>query len=109
MYHVVQAIHPKTLRACLILATCTSKRDPEIGFRDMMDTVMESGPPGSQLNLKVLAYHEDSLRAGDPPPLDLVDLKQVLMPRQWLLKKLDPRGNLTVPVLRDVLQQCDSI
>ncbi len=68
MYDAVQAMHPKTLRACFILATCTSKCYPEIGFRDMMETVMESGPQGSLLNLKVKAYHGISLRAGDQLP-----------------------------------------
>ncbi len=52
MYDAVQAMHPTTLSAYFILATCTSKRDPEIRFRDMMETVMESGPPGSQLHPK---------------------------------------------------------
>ncbi len=38
-------------------------------------------------------------------PLELLDLKQVLMPRQWFLNKLDPRGELLVPELRDLLRQ----
>ncbi len=37
-------------------------------------------------------------------PLELLDLKQVLMPRQWFLKKLDPKGELLVPDLRDLRQ-----
>ncbi len=74
----------------------------------MMEMVLESGPPGSPLHLKDLAYHGDRLRAGDPLRLQLVllELKQVLMLRQWFLKKLDPRGNLMVPALRDLLPVC---
>ncbi len=66
---------------------------------------MESGPPGAQLHLKVLAYHGDRVCADEELPLVLLDLKQVLVPRQWFLKKLDPRGNLTVPALKDLLRQ----
>ena len=32
MYDAVQAMHPKTLSACFIVATSTSKRDPELIF-----------------------------------------------------------------------------
>ncbi len=37
-------------------------------------------------------------------PLELLELKQVLMPRQWFLKKLDPKGELSVPALRDLMR-----
>ncbi len=85
MYDAVQAMHCKTLSACFILqvATCTNKRDPEIRFRDMVKTVMESGPPGSLLHLKVLAHHGDRFSTGDQLLLVLLVLKQVLMPKQW--------------------------
>ena len=36
--------------------------------------------------------------------LDLSDLKTVFMPRQWLLKKLDPSDALTVTELRKTLE-----
>ena len=35
---------------------------------------------------------------------ELLDLKTVLMPRQWFLMKLDPRGDLSVPELRALLE-----
>ncbi len=37
-------------------------------------------------------------------PLELLELKQVLVPRQWFLKKLDPKGKFSVPELRDLLR-----
>ena len=41
MYDAVQDMHhdPKTLSACFIIATSTSKRNPEIIYRDMMEQV----------------------------------------------------------------------
>ena len=66
---------------------------------------MESGHRRAPLNLKVLAYQGDCVRAGEALPLQLLDLKTVLMPRQWFLNKLDPHGDLTVPELRAILEQ----
>ena len=99
MYDAVQNMHPKTLSACFIImaSTSTSKRNVDIIYRGMMEQVMESGHPRALLHLKVLAYHHDLAAQGDAPPLELLDLKTVLMPRQWLLKKLDPAGTLSVP------------
>ncbi len=37
-------------------------------------------------------------------PIDWSDCKTVLMPRQHLLKKLDPSGSLKVPQLREKLR-----
>jgi hypothetical protein len=57
------------------------------------------------LHLKIVAYHDDRLCEGATLPLELLELKQVLMPRQWFLKKLDPKGELSVPELLDLLRQ----
>jgi hypothetical protein len=92
-YDAVQVMHPKTLRACWILAACTSRHNPEMLFRKMMEVVMESWTRLALLQLKVLVYHGDRLSAGhcDQQQLMLLDLKTVLMPRQWFLKKhVDP-------------------
>ena len=94
MYDAVQNMHPKTFSSCFIIitSTSTSKRNVDIKYRDMMEQVMESGRPRAPLHLKVLAYHHYLAEQGEAPPLELLDLKTVLMPRQWLLKKLDPAG-----------------
>ncbi len=54
----------------------------------MVKTFMESGTAKSPLHLKIVTYHDDRLREGAALPLELLELKQVLMPRQWFLKKL---------------------
>ena len=66
MYDAVQVLQdmphdPKTLSACFIIATFTSKRNADIIYRDMMEQVMESGRPRAPLHLKVLAYHHDRI------------------------------------------------
>ncbi len=53
----------------------------------MMETVMESRPPGLKLHLKVLVYHGDRLRAGEPLPLELLAREagadaQAVVPRE---------------------------
>ena len=65
---------------------------------------MSSGHPKAPLHLKVLAYHGNRVASGRALPLNLLDLKTVLMPRQWFLTKLDPRGDLSVADLRALLE-----
>ena len=48
--------------------------------------------------------HEDFHERGQDLIIRLSDLKLVLMPRQWLLKKLDPHNKLSVPQLRMALE-----
>ncbi len=42
MFDAVQAIHPKTLSACFVMSTATSKANPDVLFRDMVRSVTES-------------------------------------------------------------------
>jgi hypothetical protein len=51
-------------------------------------------------------YHADRLREGDELSFELLDLKTVLMPKQWFFKKLDPDCDLMVPELRNLLLPC---
>jgi hypothetical protein len=57
------------------------------------------------LHLKIVVYHDDSLSESAALPLELLELKQVLIPRQWFFNKLDAKGELSVPNLRDLLRQ----
>ena len=82
MNDAVQAVHPMTLSACFVMSTATSKANPDVLFRDMVRSVMESRTAKSPLHLKIVAYHDDRLREGATLPLELLELKQVLMPRQ---------------------------
>ena len=52
---------------------------------DMVEDVVTTGHPRAPLHLKVLAYHRNRVAAGQALPLQLFDLKTVLMPRQWFL------------------------
>ena len=81
-------------------------KNPLVVYRDLMEVVMESGAPNAALHLKIVAMHEDRIREGEDHDtiIRLADLKTVLMPRQWLLKKLDPDNKLTVPQLRILLE-----
>ena len=103
MYDAVQAMHPKTLSACFIIAVYNTKCVRNL-YHGMVEEVMMSGHPRAQLHLKVLAYHRNRVAAGQALPLKLLDLKTVLMPRQWFLTKLDPNGDLPVPELRALLE-----
>ena len=68
-------MHPKTLSMCFIVmaSSSTSKRNVDVIYRDMMETVMESGRPRAPLHLKVLAYHYDLTEQGEAPPLELLE------------------------------------
>ena len=81
-------------------------KNPLVVYRDLMEVVMESGAPNAALHLKIVAMHEDRIREGEDHDtiIRLADLKIVLMPRQWLLKKLDQDNKLTVPQLRNLLE-----
>ncbi len=97
MYDAVQEVHSKTLSACYVMLTSTSKARLDVLFRDMVRTVLESGTAESPLHLKIVAYHDDRLREGAALPIELLELKQVFMPTQWFLKKLDPKEEPSGP------------
>ena len=103
MYDAVQDMHPKTLSCCFVLEPSTRVNTLVI-LRDLLEVVMESGARDAPLHLKILAMHEDFREAGQDLIIQLSDLKLVLMPRQWLLKKLDPDNKLTVTQLRAALE-----
>ena len=104
MYDAVQAMHPKTLSACFIIAVHNTKCYHDLYHGIIVEKVMPSGHPRVPLHLKVLAYHNNRIASGQALLPKLLDLKTVLMPRQWFLTKLDPRGDLSVPELRALLE-----
>ena len=57
-----------------------------------MADVMECGADPSPLHLKIAIYHHNRVEAGDAMPLQLSDMKVVLMPRLRLLTQLDTEG-----------------
>ena len=103
MWDAVQEMHPKTLSCCFVLEP--SARVDTLGIlRDMLDEVTKCGARDTPLHLKILAMHEDTLSAGEEYTLLIADLRLVLMPRQWLLNRLDPDYKLSVDQLRAQLE-----
>jgi hypothetical protein len=68
----------------------------------MMEDVMECLPRTMLLHLRIAAWHDDRTQMGHHVQLDVGELKTILrvMPRQELLERMDPSGELLVPVLR---------
>jgi hypothetical protein len=96
MWDGVQSAHSKTLSCSFMLTTSSKRANVPIELRDMMEEIMECGPQTLALHLKIAAWHEDILRLGQSQRLALGDLKTILVPRQALLKRLDPTGELSV-------------
>ena len=103
MWDAVQDMHPKTLSCCFVLEVRNGLESHNL-LRAMLQEVMASGAPKAPLHLKILAKHEDNKAAGEDFILQLSDLRLVLMPRQWLLNKLDPDYKLSVDELRAQLE-----
>ncbi len=80
-----------------VLMTASKRANVAIESRDMMEEIMECGQRTLALHLKIAAWHEDIRRLGQCSRLALGDLKTILVPRQALLKRLDPAGELSVP------------
>jgi hypothetical protein len=104
MWDGVQSARSKTLSCSFVLTTSSKRANVPIKLLDMMEEIMECGPRTLALNLKIAAWHEDMRRLGQSPSLALGDLKTIPVPRQALLKRLDPTGELSVPTVRTQLQ-----
>jgi hypothetical protein len=96
--------HSKTLSCCFMVMTSSKRSNVPIEFRDMVEEIMECWPPTLALHLKIAAWHDDLRRPGQAPYFDLSELKTILVPRQALLKRLDPTGELSVLTVRTQLE-----
>jgi hypothetical protein len=61
----------------------------------MMEEMMQCWPLTLALHLKIAAWYDDLRRLGQAQRLNLCELKTILVPRQGLLKRLDPTVELT--------------
>lgn len=104
MWDELQGMHPKTLSACFIFDHSNWPAHIPFIYRDMIEDIMERGSVHAPIHLKIAAWHSDRLREGVAMPLDLDRIKKVIMPRQQLLQKLDPAGDLSVAELRYKLE-----
>ncbi len=60
---------------------------------------MPAGAPSIALQLWISAYHAELKWDGGKLPLQVVDIKAVLMPRKAFLRKLDSTGKLPIASL----------
>jgi hypothetical protein len=100
----VQSAHIETLSCSFVIESSSKRANVPIIFRDIMEEVMESRPVTMPLHLRIAAWHDDHMRSWSATRLDIGAIKTVLVPRQALLQKLDPSGELTVPSVRTSLE-----
>jgi hypothetical protein len=95
IFDLMQDVHPKTL-ICTLLLTA-SGRDPEKRFFERMHEIMALCENKTPLHLKIRAWHTNNKRLGvTPGPPRIENCRELLMPRQHLLKTIDPDGNMPV-------------
>ena len=95
IFDLMQDVHPKTL-ICTLLLTATG-REPEKKFFDRMQEIMALCEDKTPLHLKIRAWHSNNMRlAVSPGPPRIENCKELLMPRQHLLKTIDPDGTKSV-------------
>ena len=83
-------MYPRTFSLCIVVEHSAKKPSVPTVFRDMLEEIMECRTRVTPLHLKIAAWHVEHKRHGDKLPFESDDLKRVQMPRQALLKKLDP-------------------
>jgi hypothetical protein len=70
----------------------------------MLDHTSRKKHISTPLYLKITAWRADSKWKGERLPLALDNVKRMFMPRQAVLKKLDPSWSLPVPTVRVLLE-----
>ncbi len=55
--------------------------------------ILEAGFEDAQLHLRLVAWHEDNVLSGKTTSLKIETVRTLLMPRQHVLRKLDPDGD----------------
>ena len=98
----MQERHVLTLSCCFIIPA-SNKIEDETIFSTVMEQVMEQGDDDTPLHLKLVLFHEECERNDMPVGMKIADMKKVLMPKQRVLKHLDPDGTQTVEQLRTKL------
>ena len=94
VYDDMQDFHCKTLLCSCIMAWKPKNDDttPQI-FEDLVHAIDHSGCDGAPLHLKIKAYHADVAKGlKKKSALKISNVMELLMPRDWYLKSLDPGG-----------------
>ena len=102
MWDFVQCVHPKTLVLSVVMPQESGDPSPD-EYAEMAEMIYEQGDVGTPLHLKIRMWHLDCKRRGIPHPFKLSKLKCMFMPRQSLLKQVDPDNALSVSEVRDLI------
>ena len=91
IYDEMQDFHSKTLLYTIPMAWDCKEADKR--FEDLVDIVDRCGNEGSPHHLKIKAYHADvEIGVREKSGLKQSHLTELLMPRDWYLKSIDPEG-----------------
>ena len=102
MWDFVQGVHPKTLVLSVLMPQESYDPSPD-EYAGMAQMIYEQGDADTPLHLKIGMWHLDCKRQRIPHPLALSKVKCLFMPRQRLLKQVDPDNVLAVSEVRDLI------
>jgi hypothetical protein len=93
IYDDMQDFHCKTLLCSVAMAWKPLGDEVPQLLEDLVQTVHRSGCDGAPLHLKIKAYHDDVAKGlRKKSALKQSNIMELLMPRDWYLKSLDPDG-----------------
>jgi hypothetical protein len=99
LWDVVQSVHPKTLSCSIVTVGRHEMADAD--WLETCDRVLDAGFEDAALHLRLVAWHEDNVSSGEPTPtMKIESIKVLLMPRQHVLRRLDPDGDKPVDDVR---------
>ena len=102
MWDMVQDFHPKTLACCFIVVGKGS--DLGKAYDDINLDIIGCGSDDLALHLKIEAWHEQITAADKTPAFRIGLIRTILMPRQPILKRLDPNNTRSVHDVREDLR-----
>ena len=104
MWDFVQGVHHKTLVLSVLMPQSRDDESPA-EFSDMTMQIFQQGDAHTplQVHLKIALWHKDNKSRGVVNPLQLSKIKCLFMPRQRLLKQVDPNNTLSVSEVRDLI------
>jgi hypothetical protein len=104
MWDQLQSAHRLVLSCCIILES--PRQHAKNAYIDLMADVIKCGADPASLHLKIEIYHHKRAEEGHTMPLQLSDMKMVLMPRLRLLTQLDPEGlyEFNAPQMRELIR-----
>ena len=111
IYDEMQEFHPNTLLKTIPMAWGCDRALKR--FEDLVDIVDRSGVDGAPLHLKIKAYHPDvASGVRQKTALKQPGITELLMPRGWYLKSIDPDGKRPFGEVKHLVvkrahQQCE--